>query len=245
MSAGRAALAGMVVAGCMLAAEQLPAGDDGPRWHSEEWYQMRADDQPGARQKYKYGKLWPPYPRPVGKGQSFWHKYHHAHYWPNPYLCEDRAYVNGILDQQTHAGWEQATTLHDLHFDPETHRLNSSGEGHLRWILLGVPAQYRSVSIAQAGSAEASQFRLAQVQEYAQTVCGGNVPPIQLKYDTFLGRPAIEIDTLRRLELQSIPQPRLFIVGPSSGGSSSSPSSAQAGGSTGTSSSSSSSSSSR
>jgi len=223
----------MILAVCALNAWPVTAGD-GPRWHSDEWYQQRADDPPGARQKFKYGKMWPPFPRPVGKGQSFWHKYHHAHYWPQPYICEDRAYVNNILAQQSQTGWEGATTLHEMHFDPETHRLNSSGENHLRWILLQAPAQYRTVFVAQARSPEANQYRTDQVQQYAREICGDNLPPIQLKYDTFLGRPAIETDTLRRLELQSIPQPRLFVVGPAAGsGSSSSPSSAQAGGSTG------------
>jgi hypothetical protein len=171
----------------------------------------------------------------LNKSQKFWSKYHHAKYWPHPYNCEDRAYINNILAQQSQNGWQSATTLHEMHFDPETHRLNSSGEAQLRWILLQVPPQYRSVFVAQAFSTEASQFRADQVRQYAELVCGANVPPIMLKYDDFNGRPAIEIDTLRRLELQSIPQPRLFTVGSASGSnSSSSPSSSEAGGSVGT-----------
>lgn len=213
----------------------VAAGDkDGPRWHSEDWYGERSCDPPGSRQVMKYGKLWPPYPRPAGKGQTFWHKYHHAHYWPHPYNCEDRAYVRDALQQQAGNGWEIATTLHDYHFDPETHRLNTAGDAHLRWILTQSPLQYRTAYVAKGMTQEVSQFRLSQVQQIAQEVCEGTVPPILLKQDSFLGRPAVEIDTLRRLELQSIPQPRLFVIGPASGsGSSSSPSSSQAGGSSG------------
>lgn len=222
MSAGRAA-AGIVLSGMLMSAGLLSAGGD------DEYY-----DVPGARQKYQHDRMWPPFPRPTGKGQKFWAKYHHTHYWPHPYNCEDRAYVNDLLAQQSLAGWATATTLHEMHFDVETHRLNSSGEGHLRWILLQAPAQYRTVYVAQATSAEASQFRADQVRQYAEQICGVNIPPIMLKYDDFRGRPAVEIDTLRRLELQSIPQPRLFIVGPASGSNSStSPSSSQAGGSSG------------
>jgi hypothetical protein len=232
MSAARAS-AFIVFAGCMLGGLALLA-DDGPRRYSDEWFEERANDMPGSRQKYKYGKLWPPFPRPTGKGQPFWHKYHHAHYWPQPYVCEDRAYVNDLIAQQSLTGWANATTLHDMHFDPETHRLNSSGESHLNWILNQAPVQYRAVFVAQTNSPQVSQVRVEQVRHYAEQVCGANLPPILLKYDAFLGRPAIEIDTLRRLELQSIPQPRLFTVGPASGSNSStSPSSSQAGGSTG------------
>ena len=38
------------------------------RW-SPEWYAAEAGEPVGARQKLKYGKMWPPYPRPTGKKQ--------------------------------------------------------------------------------------------------------------------------------------------------------------------------------
>ena len=224
---------------CGILFPALPScAGDGPKWHSEEWYQQRACDPPGTRQVEKYGKQWPPYARPVGQGMTFWHKYHHAHYWPHPYNCEDRDYVHGVIQQQTNNGWEIATTLHDYHFDQESNRLNTAGDAHLRWILMQAPAQYRTAYVSRGSSDVIGQIRLAQVQESAQALVGNNVPPILLKHDAFLGRPAVEIDTLRRLELQSIPQPRLFVIGSAggggaAGGSSGSPSSAQAGGSTG------------
>jgi hypothetical protein len=223
---------GVLLAGSVFSALPLLAGDK-PRWHSEGWYEERASDPPGARQHYKHGKMWPPFPRPQGKGLTFWHKYHYAHYWPYPYNCQDRDYVHGIFQQQANNGWEFATTLHDYHFDPETNRLNSAGELHLRWILTQAPAQYRTTFISRGTSEPVAQLRLESVQQVAREICGDATPPILLKNDAFLGRPAVEIDTLRRLELQSIPQPRLFIITPSGSGSMSGPSSAQAGGATG------------
>jgi hypothetical protein len=222
----------VVVVGILFPALPVAAGD-GPRWHSEEWYEERAGEPPGTRQVYKYGKHWPPFSRPVGREQAFWQKYHTAHYWPHPYNCEDREFARSIIQQQTLLGWESATTLHDFHFHPETHRLNSAGENHLRWILTQAPVQYRTAYVARGMSEEVSLFRLAQVQEAARELSGSDATPVFLKYDSFLGRPAIEIDTLRRLELQAIPQPRLFTI---SGGAASTtgPSSSQAGGTTGT-----------
>ena len=207
---------------------------DGPWWHSEAWYAERACDPPGTRQKVKYGKQWPPFARPEGKNMTFWHKYHHAHYWPHPYNCEDRDFVHGILQQQANNGWEVAMTLHDYHFDPETNRLNTAGEAQLRWMLTQAPVNYRTPYVSRGYNEDIGQFRLAQVQQLARELTNGNPPPIVLKNDSFLGRPAVEIDTLRRLELQSIPQPRLFVIGSSQGsGSSSAPSSSQAAGTTG------------
>jgi hypothetical protein len=223
----------MLMAGSVLTALPALAGD-GPWWHSEAWYEERACDPPGTRQEYKYGKMWPPFARPVGKGQTFWHKYHHAHYWPHPYNCQDREYVQSIVQQQANNGWEFATTLHDYHFDTETNQLNTAGEAHLYWILTQAPAQYRTTYVARGRNEQIAQHRLAMVQQSAREFCGDGLPPICLKHDVFQGRPAIEIDTLRRLELQSIPQPRLFTISSQGTSSANGPSSAQAGGTTGT-----------
>lgn len=229
---GLRASIGILIAGSVLSSLPLLAGD-GPVWHSKEWYEERAGDPPGTRQVYKYGKMWPPFARPQGKKLTFWHKYYYAHYWPHPYNCQDRDYVHGIFQQQANNGWEFSTTLHDYHFDKDTNRLNSAGENHLMWILTQAPVQYRTTFVSRGGSEQVGQFRMAAVQESARQVCGDTVPPIILKNDMFLGRPAIEIDTLRRLELQSQPQPRLYIISAGGTGSASGPSSSQAGGTSG------------
>ena len=208
---------------CLMATVAQAAG---PFPFSEEWYQMRADDPPGVRQVEKSGKLWPPYPRPVGRKQTFKHAFHSAHYWPYPYNCEDRAYVNNLLDQQTAAGWVNATTLHDYYFNAETQQLNEAGQNHLVWIAASVPAQHRTIYVSQGKSIEMGQLRASQVEQFFQRAGIDGVPPIVTKQDFFAGRPANEVDRLRTLELQSIPRPRLFTIGVTSG-------SAGAGGSSG------------
>lgn len=200
-----------MMGGVLLAGEPYP--------HTEEWYQMRAGDPPGQRQVEKKGKLWPPFPRPVGREQTFWHKYHHAHYWPHPYVCEDRAYIQNVTHQQAANGWTVATTLHDYHFNPETNALNTAGEAHLYWILTESPMAYRTAYVAQGRSAEQANIRLASVTSAAREMVGGDLPPILLRHDQPLGRPAVEIDRLRQMELQAIPRQRLFTIGTTTGGS--------------------------
>ncbi len=56
--------------------------------------------------------------------QQFSHTYYSEHYWPLPYVCQDRAYVHAAMEQQTALGWQEDTTLFDRHFDPETQHLN-------------------------------------------------------------------------------------------------------------------------
>lgn len=190
----------------------------GPFPFSEEWYRMRADDPPGARQIEKDGKLWPPYPRPVGRKQTFKHAFHTAHYWPYPYNCEDRAYVNNLLDQQTAAGWVTATTLHDYYFHSETQQLNEAGRNQLLWITASAPAQYRTIYVSQGNSLEMGQLRVSQVEQYFQQAGTVGVPPIVMRQEFFAGRPANEVDRLRTLEMQAIPRQRIFNLSVSNSG---------------------------
>jgi hypothetical protein len=186
---------------------------DGPFPFSEEWYQERAADPPGARQILKHGKYWPPFPRPQGRKQTFSHAYHTAHYWPYPYACQDRADVHAVLNAQTSAGWMLATTLHDYHFDADTQQLTDAGRTQLAWVLTSVPPQYRTVYVAQGSTGDMGQLRAASAEKFLAESGAANIPPVVVRPEAFAGRPANEVDRLRFLELQSIPRPRLFLIG--------------------------------
>lgn len=211
----------------ILTANGLSAGE--PAAYSEEWWALRAQDPPGTRQVEKHGKLWPPFSRPVGPKQHWVHQYHHAHYWPHPYAAEDAGYVRAVWQQQTSAGWIGATTLHDYHFDPGTHELNSVGHEHLGWIAHFAPAQYRTVYVAQGGSVANGQVRAGHVEAALTQFCPPGSIPIVVRPDRFQGRPGQEIDRLREMELQAIQPPRLFTIG-GSGGASGTSSSGSSGG---------------
>jgi hypothetical protein len=182
-----------------------------PRRYSDEWWAIEADRPVGARQKYKKGKMWPPYPRPTEKKQHFWHQYHAAHYWPHPYVCEDRNSVRSMAELQINNGWISETTIYDYHFDEETLELNHSGELHLRWIMQHAPEHRRLVWVQTAFNTDVSQQRLDNVRESAIAMVGeANIPPISLRVATPTGRPALEVDVIRRAEIESIPEPRII-----------------------------------
>lgn len=186
---------------------------DGPLPYTEEWYQQRADDPPGVRQTYKHGKYWPPFARPMGRKQTFSHAFHSAHYWPYPYSDQDRADVHTLLNAQTSAGWVLATTLHDYHFDADTQQLTDAGRTQLTWVLNSAPPQYRTIYVAQGLTPEMGQLRAASADKFVRESGTPDIPAIITKPETFAGRPANEVDRLRMLELQSIPRPRLFLIG--------------------------------
>ena len=176
----------------------------------EEWYEQRASDPVGARQRFAFGKHWPPYPRPTGLSQLPSHTYHAAHYWPYPYQCDDRAIVREFSDRQINNGWVTATTLYEYHFDPNTNELSRSGVIQLRWILENAPESRRFVFVQSATNNDVSQQRLMNVQTEATNLVGkGNVPPVMLRVTSPLGRPALEVDRIRRLEIDTLPTPRI------------------------------------
>ena len=174
-----------------------------------DWYARRALDPVGARQKYYKGKTWPPFPRPQGISQLPTHTYHAAHYWPHPYGIYDRQSVRDFVTAQEEAGWTQATTLYDYHFDRDSQTLNRAGRIQLNWIMRAVPASRRLLYVQAGASTTASQYRMASVQNEAKEALGDMAPPVILRVTSPLGRPAIEIDQIQRADRDSQPVPRI------------------------------------
>lgn len=175
----------------------------------EFWY-PECDSVPGSRVKCHSGKQWPPYvARPCGPSEPFMHRYHTAHYWPDPYRWQDRASVRTHLEAQRSAGWMTTTTLYEQHFDPETNELNQAGKVHLRWILLHVPPNRRTTWVQAGETADVSRTRLASVKNATASVFGPEAPAVMLRVCEPYGAPAQEVDLVRRAYLSSWPVPRL------------------------------------
>jgi hypothetical protein len=192
-----------------------------PRWHSEAWWAARAQEPVGARQEEHQGKLWPPYPRPVGPKQPCSHIYHAEHYWPWPYHCIDRQVVLDMTRTQEANGWLTETTLYGYHFNPETNELTVPGRLHLKWILQYVPPSARAVYLEQTEDPAVNQQRMNGVRNAVTRLVGeANCPQITFRVAMPPERPAIEVDTIRRHELESIPTPRIPFESSASGASS-------------------------
>jgi len=206
--------------GCIVGRRYTAGGGAGARnwrvWGDEdgehgEWFDDVHDSGPvGSSQRYRKGKLWPPYPRPRENGE--WStQFHAAMYWPHPYNCWDRSYVKNISATQIANGWAQATTLYAYHFNPETHQLNPAGLIQLRWILEQCPAQYRTIYVQSGNGGAVNEMRLASVQSEATLIAGVASTPVQVRPLQLAGRPATEVDTIRRTELKTMPQPRVAV----------------------------------
>lgn len=187
-------LAAVMISGGICQAGWPFFSEDGLRRGTPEYYEARAALPPGQRQTYRYGKVWPVWPRPTGPKQPLVQTYHSAHYWPWPYVCDDRASVTAVSDTQTYNGWLAATTFFDFHFDPVTNELNSAGRQHLRWILTATPEQYREAHVSLTGPADVNSARLRSVEaELANLVGPGQAIPILPIVADPTGRPADEV----------------------------------------------------
>jgi hypothetical protein len=198
-----------------------PFSAEGPRRGTPEWYEAHAGDPIGQRQRFKFGKVWPAVPRPMGEPVPCVHKFHHNLYWPHPYLDQDKQSVKDITHIQVTKGWTEATTLYDYHFDPETQVLNSAGRDHLYWIMSNVPMQYRMAYVQASRMDPAiSEQRLVAVQsEAAKFVGAEQLPPVMLRVATPTGTPAVEIDAIFQYRRDNLtPTPVLQSAGGGGGG---------------------------
>jgi predicted acyl esterase len=181
---------------------------------------MRADLPVGARQLYHKGKLWPPYPRPTEEKQPFWHKYHTSHYWPLPYVCEDRAFVRNLSNMQIANGWVKRNTLYDYHFESDSHALNHAGRMQLERILEDTPYQHRTVWVQKPRDPVVRTLRVESVRAEAIALVGAeHMAPIEVRRTTLHGRPADEIVRIREAELTTMPLPRILYTPVTASGS--------------------------
>lgn len=190
-----------------------PFTAEGPRRGSEEYYQMRAGEPYGQRQKYKAGKLWPPQPRAVGKPLPWIHRYHASCYWPYPYTAMDQADVNLVSNLQIANGWQSLTTFYPYHFDEVTHRLNSSGLQHLQWLLENAPIAHRQAFLAMSPDSSINDRRMSSMHESVTTLVGNaDSLPIALRVSSQIGRPASEIDSIFKQRIENMDTPVIPFV---------------------------------
>lgn len=183
---------------------------------SDAWWAEKAMLPPGVRQQYKKGKIWPPQPRSNQEPQQFSHTYYAEHYWPLPYVCQDRDAVRSMMETQVALGWQEETTLYNRHFHEETQQLTRAGELHLEYILHVVPVDRRAVYIQSTYDTALDAMRTDAVNSVMSGI-GGNVGSVSVcvRECQQVGRPAAEVQQINERYTTTTPSPR---IGSASGG---------------------------
>lgn len=209
-----AAITSIGLVGCATGPVQFGGHDDcGPEPGSDMWWAEKALLPPGARQVCHKGKMWPVRPRPNMEKQQFSHAFHSAHYWPLPYVCQDRAYVNNILDIQAQNGWEQESTLFGRYFDEEQ-QLTEPGRMALENIVLVNPMQYRTVYLQSSYDVNIDNVRTENTRtEVARILGNPDEVSVVVRRARDYSRPARQIQLLNDAFDSSMPAPRLASAG--------------------------------
>ena len=127
-----------------------------------------------------------------------------------PYVCEDRAVTNAILDTQTANGWRTSTTLYDYHFDADSGDLNTYGKQQLTWIVHHVPEQFRQVHIATSMEPRLNSERTRSVEQYLTRLPGYDPSmAVTTRIADPEGRPAVEVQAIFKSAQENMPPPIL------------------------------------
>jgi uncharacterized membrane protein YgcG len=215
------ALLSLTVSGCTAGTGLFYAEDPTSRHEpgSDQWWAEKGALQPGVRQKYSKGKMWPARARSTAPKQQFSHIYHSQHYWPLPYTCQDREAVFTLMDTQTALGWQEETTLFNHHFETDTQLLNQAGLRHLEYILFTVPQSRRNVFIQSTHDEVHDVVRTTSVEDaIAGYQASGESISVSVRRCRESGRPAAEVQAISDLYRESIPAPRLGSAGSNGAG---------------------------
>lgn len=188
---------------------------------SDEWWAEKALLPPGERAHCKKGKIWPASPRSSEPKQQFSHIYYSQHYWPLPYVCQDRAAVHDMIGFQVNLGWQEETTLYDRHFDPSTNQLTRAGEIHLERIVFVIPPEHRAVYVQSTHDDGMDAIRMEMVHSKLASLTRGNMDvAVTLRDCEEISRAASEVQAINSMYIGSIPAPRISSAGSSGGASS-------------------------
>ncbi len=153
-------------------------------------------------------------PQAQGGWHEFWQRvrldWHRNNAWPQPFVAHDRLASCSPFVTQAENGWYAASTLSDLHFDPETQLLTEAGELKVRQIVTQHPDEHRTVFVVTGHSVKDTDKRTDSVQQaITRIVPDGELPDVRHVQIAPRAWPAEEINAVDRAYRQSRPAPRL------------------------------------
>ncbi len=184
---------------------------NGMQKYSPQWWEYTGSLPVGSRQVYRHGKLWPPRPRPTDPQQTFAQQFHAAHFWPTPYVENDRNIVKVFEAAQINQGWKNVTTLYGYHFDKDTHELTKSGREHVLWVMQNPTRCHTQIHVQASTERNINTIRLASVNNYVAEISEqtGRSLNVQLDVTSPITRPAVEVELYQKAWLDGMVAPHL------------------------------------
>ncbi len=193
----------------------------GLKKHSPEWWEYTGSLPVGSRQVYRHGKLWPPRPRPTDPQQTFAQQFHSAHFWPTPYVENDRNIIKVFEAVQINQGWKNVSTLYGYHFDSESHHLTKSGREHVLWVMQNPARHQHSIHVQASTERSINTMRVASVNNYIAELNDQIGRPLNVLLDVTspVTRPAVEVELYQKAWIDGMASPHISLKTSNSGGS--------------------------
>lgn len=156
---------------------------------------------------------------------DFWSRWktdwHRNNMWPQPFIVADRAAVCEPFAIQVNNGWRLQNTIGDAYFDPATQDLTIAGHAKVKWIAQQAPLSRRTVFVLVTEDQEATNARVAAVQQAAgRYATKGPAPEVLLTDRDVTGGSGEYYDSVDRALKSSVPAPRLPAASAGGGGAS-------------------------
>ena len=130
--------------------------------------------------------------------------------WPEPFMATDRVAVRAPFNVAVRNGWQRQNMISDFHFDKTGQKLNSAGELRIRGILTQASLHHRTIYVHNAESEQATDVRMAVVQEFAQSILPkGGTTIVQRTNIGMDGWPAERVSTIIRMFDATTPSPMM------------------------------------
>lgn len=134
-----------------------------------------------------------------------------ANRWPEPFVQYDREAEKMAFTTMIEKGWRRQNTLGNVHFDPNTGKLNMSGRLKVQHILFeGLPSR-RDLFVYRGGTNGDTEVRLRSVQTFMHQLVGNspNNPQVSVTNHSIPGSSAQYVDAITRKYNETIPDPRI------------------------------------
>ena len=126
--------------------------------------------------------------------------------WPYPHICPDRVRAHAPFETMVENGWRRQNLLGSHYFNPENGKLTRAGELKIEWVLTQTPPNRRQVYVERAMDPNVTDSRLAQVQEFANSIqLNGEQVAVMDTHVRSASRAASMVDAERNSFIESRP----------------------------------------
>jgi hypothetical protein len=134
-----------------------------------------------------------------------------ANRWPEPYVQYDRESEKMAFTTMIEKGWKRQNTLGNVHFDPNTGKLNMSGRLKVRHTMFEGLRSRRDLFVYHGQTKEETNVRLKSVKDYVHQLVGSGpqTPQVAVTQYSIPGSSGLYVDAITRKYNETIPDPRI------------------------------------